>query len=250
MNIFLTKNTETDMIWLSSTNIRKELSMPVKKVCVVCGKDFYVPPCREKKASTCSDVCAIVVRAKSRERKVTKVCPGCGIEFTMPKSHFERRVYCSTECKFKSDESTSKMSDRISGDKNPMWNGGETAHSAGYIYKLATHHPFASNGYVFKHRLIMEEWLKKESPDSKFLIKLGESLFLSPDANVHHIDEDKKNNRKRNLAVMSNSSHRTLHQGGQLSKEDYWPPTAKFKKHLNSNRGTSKDLVSLPGRKD
>jgi len=69
MNLFLTENTKTDMIWLLLTNNRKELSMPVKKICVVCGKDFYVPPCREKKASTCSNACAIEIRAKSRERR-------------------------------------------------------------------------------------------------------------------------------------------------------------------------------------
>ena len=210
-------------------NIPKEAIMPIEKICVVCGKKFSVPPCRALTATTCSNKCAIIVRAKSRERKVTCICPNCGKEFLVPQSCKNTRVYCSKKCKYTSKNFRSKMSAKCSGSKNPMWKGGETDHSDGYIYKHVKGHPFAHNNYVFKHRLVMEEWLKEENPDSEYLIKLGNNLYLSPDYVVHHLDSNKKNNRRRNLLVCTASIHRKIHDGCYPEPGTYWPKNAKIR---------------------
>lgn len=206
--------------------------MPVQKVCVVCGKEFSVPPCRANTASTCSHECAVFVRAQSRERKITLVCAGCGNKFEVPRSHKNRRVYCSKECKTKSRHALDGMSERVRGKKNPMWNGGVTNHSQGYRYQSAPFHPYASNGYVFQHRLIVEKAMREHEPHHRFLLKHGDNLFLSPSVSVHHIDGDMANNVLTNLVAMTPGAHTRYHVGKMPKHSDYWPNDAKTENRL------------------
>ncbi len=197
--------------------------MPVEKKCEVCGKSFSVPPTRALTAKTCSNECAISVRAKSRERKVTCVCKNCGKEFQSPRSQAVARVYCSILCKNTSDAYVSEKSARMKGENNPMWRGGETSNADGYVYVRSPDHPFASNGYVFKHRLVMEEWLKEEVPGSKFLMSIDGESFLLPGIDVHHMDEDPANNQRSNLVTCTPQSHRSIHSGYGAQPGTFWP---------------------------
>jgi hypothetical protein len=69
----------------------------------------------------------------------------------------------------------------------------------GYIYEYCPEHPRCNNsGGVFQHRLVMEMHLGR---------------FLSPKEVVHHVNEQKDDNRLENLQVMENTSaHSSLHQ--------------------------------------
>jgi hypothetical protein len=201
--------------------------MPIEKVCVTCGKTFYVPPTRDKTAKACSHECAVSVRGKSRSRRADVVCKNCGKVFSVPESHSKTRVYCSKECKYNPD-AMDIASEIRTGDKNPMWKGGLTMHSDGYIYKKSLNHPFSWQGYVFQHRLVMEKKLRNKNPDSEYLVKIGNNLFLSPDAVVHHRDFDRANNGKRNLVVMTLSNHSRYHKGCELTKDEYWPSNVKL----------------------
>lgn len=72
------------------------------------------------------------------------------------------------------------------GDKSHLWKGGRCK-SGGYIYILKHDHPQAnSNGYVYEHRLIMEEHLERH-------LKKGEV--------VHHINGITDDNRIENLKL-------------------------------------------------
>lgn len=83
---------------------------------------------------------------------------------------------------------------------------------AGYYRVFAPDHPYADrDGYVLEHRLVAENSLRSNEPGSAFLIALGERLYLSPDAVVHHIDGDRLNNDCANLRVMSRGDHTALH---------------------------------------
>ena len=207
----------------------KEFFMPIEKVCIVCGEKFSVPPVRALTAKTCSNECAVFVRAKSRERKTTKVCKHCGKVFEVPRSHKDRYEHCSTQCKHASEKWKSGCSKRMTGELNPMWKGGETAHPDGYTYKNVHRHPFSYNNRVLKHRYNIEEWLRAEAPDSEYLIKLGDHLYLHPEAVVHHLNGNRKDNRRRNLIVCWSRVHQGIHNNQMPHPGTYWPPDAKIK---------------------
>lgn len=179
--------------------------------CKICGSAFKVPPSRVHKAEFCSIKCASIGRGKRLQKRVTIECRNCGDPFEAPQCHEDRRKYCSQECKHKHHDYLQSLSERLRRENNPMWKGGEILHSGGYVYLFAPEHPFASNGYVFAHRLAMEWWLRENEPESPFLISLGNQIYLSPDFVVHHKDENKRNNAISNLQCLTNSEHMTLH---------------------------------------
>lgn len=203
--------------------------MPILKKCVVCGSDFSVPPNRAETAKTCSNSCAVSVRAKSRERKVICKCGNCGVEFQVPASHSERRKYCSLTCKNGSVAYSDLIGSSKSRENNPMWRGGVVAMGGGYMAVRMPSHPFASNGYILEHRLVMESWLKEDCKDSKFLIEIYGDLYLSPGFDVHHLDEDKKNNTRDNLLVCTKQTHVLLHAGYGVNSGTFWPELPSIK---------------------
>lgn len=72
-----------------------------------------------------------------------------------------------------------------------------TAKKGKYVYAICPSHPRRTkNNYVLLHRVLMEN-------------KLGR--FLLTNEEVHHRDENGKNNSLDNLTVMSRSEHRRLH---------------------------------------
>lgn len=178
--------------------------------CVQCGAEFRVPPSRAATATTCSHACAVHQRARSIERKVELACKGCGKSFQVPRSHKHRRVFCSRECLEASPATRAQRASRT-GRKNGNWKGGRIPRHDGYIYVSVHDHPFASNGYVLEHRWIMERWLVKNDPASKFLTEIDGKLRLSRDFHVHHMDENKTNNRVSNLRCMTPGEHKVLH---------------------------------------
>jgi len=103
------------------------------------------------------------------------------------------------------------------GEKNPNFNGYKIQ-SNGYILDRKLNHQRANgDGYVFRHTLIMEKYLKRN------LIK-GEV--------VHHKDGDKKNNSISNLQLFPNMSEHLKYEGktNRFIKEFLW--TKKYPKKL------------------
>ncbi len=187
--------------------------------CIVCQSEFRVPPSRALTAKTCSKDCADKVRGEGIKRKVTAICKMCGGHFDIPQSHSDRRVFCSNACREAHPETVQRKKSKT-GSSNPMWKGGRTVKSDGYIYALAGWHPFATkSGYVLEHRLIMERHLLQNDPASKFLCYVNGHLVLSPDYHVHHKDHVKSNNKITNLQCMTPSEHALHHAYGEPEKE-------------------------------
>lgn len=193
----------------------------VVKQCEICGSEFKVPPSRAETATCCSIKCASARRNPLlRKERVVLACLQCGADYEVHACHAHRRKFCSIACREASPSRYLNKREQNLREKNPMWVGGEVMHSAGYRYVYAPHHPFASNGYVFEHRLVMEEWLRRESPASPFLIHLGNQLYLSPDFVVHHRDENKLRNEIDNLECLTPSEHSSLHNAVRFPRKE------------------------------
>lgn len=195
--------------------------MPVVLVCQACGKSFSVPPVRATSAKYCSNECAGPRRSLSSVKpKTALVCAACDKTFYEHGCHAGRRRFCSNACRNGDSQYRKEVGTRMEGVSNGMWSGGVTTHSDGYIYERCNNHPYASNGYVLQHRLVVERTLREVYPASPYLVRLGDHLYLSPAYLVHHKNEIRTDNRPENLQVLTNSEHQKLHiQLRKLRKE-------------------------------
>ena len=107
------------------------------------------------------------------------------------------------------------------GKNHPMWKGGKSKHSEGYILIRRPKHPYCNNaGYVLEHRLIMEQWLRKNDPTNPNLIEINNILYLKRKARVHH-HEKRNDNRIKKLRLFANQAkHMQYHDKLKLRKED------------------------------
>ena len=97
------------------------------------------------------------------------------------------------------------MNPNQNGDKNPNWKGGRRINKAGYVDVRCPDHPRANpNGYIPEHILIAEKVLGRHI--TKFI-------------KVHHVDEDRTNNKNSNLVICTESLHRLIHNRMRALKE-------------------------------
>lgn len=124
--------------------------------------------------------------------------------------------YCSWKCM------SLDYRKRLKGKRNSNWKGGKTIRTDGYIYIYSPNHPFAHRKrYVMEHRLVMEKWLRKNDPKNEALIEINGGKYLRPKYLVHHINHDRKDNKRENLMLMSKGSHQSYHQKGKKFSENH-----------------------------
>ncbi len=192
----------------------------VEKVCVTCGKSFSVWPNRADSAKTCSQPCRGKLIAERYENaRVKKICPACGVDFLVPHGKIGV-ICCSVECSLKV-----RKHNPPKGADHYMWKGGRTYHAEGYLYvTVEDNHPFQSHGkYIFEHRLVMEIWMKDVDPTHHFLVEHNGSMYLNPDIVVHHINENRRDNRITNLLACTEAAHRSIHNGQPPMQGEVWP---------------------------
>lgn len=96
-----------------------------------------------------------------------------------------------------SAEHRRKISEAQAGERGNNWQGGRVVREGRVLVCVGRGHPLADvYGYAYEHRVVASEMLGRP---------------LREDEHVHHIDLDPMNNAIENLAVMSNSQHRRLH---------------------------------------
>jgi hypothetical protein len=193
----------------------------IVKTCEYCDEPFEVWPSRAGTAKTCSKSCFGKLAAlKYRKSWLSKDCDFCGKLFSFPKIQEGRRKCCSYECAAEIDRLRHHSTD----EDCYNWKGGKTKHSDGYIYVYAKGHPLANHGpYVLEHRLVIEGWMRNEDPSHNFLMWIEGTLYLRPKIKVHHIDEDKSNNKPENLLACTSASHHLIHAGKPPMKGQTWP---------------------------
>ena len=180
----------------------------VVKTCRNCGAEFSVPQCRDWREHCCSSACKKELRAKviaKRKSDRMRICGTCGKEFEARQWLIDQGFgkYCSNKCATtgnvgskRSPETIIKMSmaqknsDRkwLSGPDSPMWK--KSGISDGYRWI------WVDGKKVFEHRYVVE-------------LHIGRKL--SSDEIVHHINEDKLDNRIENLMICSRVEHMNIH---------------------------------------
>lgn len=95
----------------------------MQRPCEACGKLFSTSPSLAH-IRTCSPECGYKIRDNGEKDKVELTCAHCGKAFSEHESHSARRKYCSRQCAKSNDEALARMSDAISGDRNPSWKCG------------------------------------------------------------------------------------------------------------------------------
>jgi hypothetical protein len=89
------------------------------------------------------------------------------------------------------------------GKNHHNWKRGWYGHE-GYIHIRIPDHPHAVNGYVLEHRIVMEKHLDR---------------YLDPKEVVHHINENRSDNRIENLLLLAdNHEHRRLHGDQEIER--------------------------------
>ena len=172
----------------------------VKLKCKECNKQFRVILAREDKAKFCSKECF------SKYLKKNPPCNGGywkgkkrGKEFSELMSRKTKQNYKDGKMEhMKRVWQEVQDNGRWRGANNPRWTGGSFTGSHGYRKIKMPKHPRADlHGYVKEHMAVAEKCL------GRMLDKKTEI--------VHHINEDKTDNRPENLRVMKDKEHRAYH---------------------------------------
>lgn len=99
-------------------------------------------------------------------------------------------------CRTLTKKEIKKLSEVSTGTKNSNWHGGKRI-AKEYIYIYMPNHPNARKNYVLEHRLVVEK-------------KIGR--YLKKGEVVHHINENKKDNRIENLMLFpTTGAHMAFH---------------------------------------
>src|SRR3990167_2912844 len=106
-----------------------------------------------------------------------------------------------------------------------------SSHGRKLIY--CPNHPHChKNKYVYEHRLIMEKYLGR---------------YLKRDEDVHHVDGNIKNNKIKNLKVLSHKKHTSLHNKNRIFKA--WIKRIKSKKFQKPENINDKAVFYINSKK-
>lgn len=148
--------------------------------CLQCQTDVWVMKSGEGRVKFCSQECKAGYESVSFEAN----CENCEVSMLVKPSMVGRR-FCSKAC---------EAEKRIKRPTGRLRNGKPVViDHQGYARAYEPGHPAATrSGWVFEHRLVMEEAVGR---------------YLARSENVHHINHIRHDNRLENLTMLSHSEH-------------------------------------------
>lgn len=118
------------------------------------------------------------------------------------------------------------------GENSPNYHGGKYIDDKGYVRVLRPDHPKNIRGYVYEHRLVMEDYLGRG---------------LEAWETVHHINEIKLDNRLSNLFLCTPQEHSALHKEGNRLSDDHRKKmrdtVAKTKPHTKRKNANNRTVI-------
>jgi hypothetical protein len=169
----------------------------IEKTCIVCGVKYSVY--QKSPSIYCSRKCY----GKSKKGKPvfdttgTRRSLSAETRMKMSLSHIGKTLSDITKKKL----SEAKKGKRTGKQSHKFINGRHMAR--GYVFVLDNEHPYNNSGYVLEHRIVMEKHIGR---------------YLRAEETVHHINEDRSDNRLENLMLFPNKqSHNAFHR--QLHKK-------------------------------
>ena len=118
------------------------------------------------------------------------------------------------------------------GKGNSNWHGGKYFDDKGYVRVRMTQHPCQVHGYVYEHRLVLEDLLGR---------------YLKPWESCHHINEIKEDNRAENIYLCTASEHSSIHREGYnhtMEHKDHMRKKMKGRAPKNF-KGKSKNIIEM-----
>lgn len=150
--------------------------------CEACNQPFMA--WRNGRQRFCSQECSATYRDKYCHGKVALSCLHCGEPYEVYASGLHRK-FCGRKCAYA----------HRSGENSVFWRTGKKLTYHGYTLVHKPGHPAArTDGYVLLHHLVMEDALGR---------------YLRPGEIVHHINEDRTDNRITNLKLTTRAEHIT-----------------------------------------
>lgn len=187
--------------------------------CTICNKTDYVVNTSKFPKQFCSYKC--YENHLKQSKKSNCKCSVCNKEMYMKSSRLQRTkngITCSKECgiKLKKLYSKGKLNHQygLIGDLNSSFKGKETISNYGYVLEYCPGHPkphdkSTKGTRVKQHRLVIEKNYKKF--DQKFFEIIGNWVVLKRQYDVHHKNNNRKDNRLENLEIITRSEHSKLH---------------------------------------
>ena len=105
---------------------------------------------------------------------------------------------------------------------------GRKKHTAGYIEIYVSDHPYNIRGYVFEHRLVVEDSIGR---------------YLTRDEQVHHLNQVKDDNRLENLLLMTIGEHTRFHSAGRKQPGSGFKGWKKRYEHYGKAGGNSREAA-------